>query len=362
MATPTSRFTRRTLLAAAAAAPAAVKGADAIKLPKKLRLGLIGFQGHPNLVVGPLNKFPDIEVVAMQDNSKEVLARQARNPRLAAARQYADYNEMLAKEELDLVSINNNNGERAAAVISAAKRKINVIAEKPLAINRADYITVRKTVEANKISLGLLLNMRYLPEYLAIRKVVSEGLVGDVGQIAGQKSYVAGRRDKWYRTKETYGSTMLWIGPHLVDLMRFGSGRDLVEVSANRAHIGFPDLEDMDNVSCALFKLDNGGAGTLRIDYFRTESAGSHEDSRLRIAGTKGIVEWQDSTGVTLMTQDLKPHKLPELPPEGSVFHDYIEGTYLGKPRSLTIEDIWRVNDIVITAHEAADAGKILRT
>ena len=61
--------------------------------------------------------------------------KQSRN--FASAKQYTDWREMLDSEKLDVVSITNNNGERAGAIVEAAKRKINVVAEKPLAIDKA---------------------------------------------------------------------------------------------------------------------------------------------------------------------------------------------------------------------------------
>ena len=42
----------------------------------------------------------DVEVVAICDANPQVLARQAKNPRLASARQYPGYREMLARADL----------------------------------------------------------------------------------------------------------------------------------------------------------------------------------------------------------------------------------------------------------------------
>ena len=60
----------------------------------------------------------------------------------------------------------------------------------------------------------------------------------------------------------------------------------------------------METATASVLQLDNGGLATLRVDYFRPETAPTHGDDRLRLAGTKGIVEYQASTGVTLMTAD----------------------------------------------------------
>ena len=357
----THRFTRRSVLWTAAAAPLAAQSLSPIRLPRTLRLAIIGFDGHPGEITGPLPRLPDIEVVAICSADPNVLARQARNPRLAGARRYTDYIEMLNREQLDLVAVCNNNGERAGAIIASAKRGLNVIAEKPLAINRADFKAVRQAVEQNKVALGMLLPMRFDPPYLALKNAVDAGLIGEVAQISAQKSYKAGERPAWFLNRATYGSTMLWIGIHMVDLMRFTSGREFTQAAGFASRVGYPELRYMENVTATVFQLDNGGAGSLRMDYFRPATAPTHGDDRLRLAGLKGVVEYQAATGVTLMNAERKPVTLP-LPPEGpSVFIDYLESTYKGEKPALPVADIWRVNEIVLGANEAMETGAVVR-
>jgi hypothetical protein len=117
----------------------------------------------------------------------------------------------------------------------------------------------------------------------------------------------------------------------------------------------------METVSASVFQLDNGGLATLRMDYFRPETASSHGDDRLRLAGTTGVAEYMAATGVTLVTASEKPRVLTELPAKQSVFVDYLEAAYNGKAPTLTLEEIWRVNEITLAAHEAAESGKIIR-
>jgi hypothetical protein len=148
----------------------------------------------------------------------------------------------------------------------------------------------------------------------------------------------------------------------MIDQMRWTSGRDLVEVAGFQSRVGFPELRDMENVTGSVFRLDNGGTATLRMDYFRPETASSHGDDRLRLAGTRGVLEYMGATGVTLMTPSAPPAKIIELPPPGSVFRDYLLATYKGAAPSITEDDIWRINEITIAAHQAAETGRVLRT
>jgi predicted dehydrogenase len=203
--------------------------------------------------------------------------------------------------------------------------------------------------------------MRYSPEYAALKRIVDSGAIGEVVQISAQKSYKAAGSPPWRRQRSTYGSTILWIGIHMIDLMRWSSGREMVDATAWQTRVGMPELKDQENVSASVFRLDNGGFAILRMDYLRPQSAPTHGDDRLRLAGTKGVAEYMAATGVTLVTAGEKPRTLTDLPPAGDLFVDYLQATYNGKAPTISLPDIWKVNEITLAAHEAAERGQTVR-
>jgi predicted dehydrogenase len=352
---------RAWLGAGAATALSAQRAAEVVRLPRKVRVGLLGLVGHPGEILNPLPRLPDVEVVAIADPDAKAGAGLSRNPRLSGARRYTDYRQMLDREKLDVVGVCNPNGERAAAILACLERKLHVVAEKPLAIEMDDLKRIKQAVARQGVRLSMLLPMRFSPPYLALKQAVDSGAVGEVAQIGAQKSYKLGERASWYNRRSTYGGTIPWIGIHMVDLMRWSSGREFTEVLSFQTHIAFPELGEMENVTASLFRLDNGGVGTLRMDYLRPEGAPTHGDDRLRLAGTKGVVEYQAATGVTLLTGKEKPQVIQNLPAGQSLFVDFLESVYNGKPAALTLEDIFRVNEIVLVAREAADRHRILK-
>jgi len=345
-------LSRRTFLAGAAALQAPVA---AVRLPRKVRLGLVGTDGHPEEILGPLNRLPDVELVAAAQVDLAVLGR------AAPKRIYSDYRRMLDSEQLDIVAVCNNNGVRAAAVIACAERKLNTIAEKPFAIELDELAKVKRVVTGSGIRISTLLPMRFSGPYLAMKQVVDSGEIGEVAQIAAQKSYKAGTRPEWYKHRSTYGGTIAWIGIHMIDLMRWTSGREFTEAYSTQARLGFPELGEMETVTATLFKLDNGGAATLRMDYFRPDNAPSHGDDRLRLAGPKGVVEYQASTGVTVLSTGEKPRTITSLPRSRSVFIDFLESVYLGAKPGITPDEIWRVNEITLMARDSAEQQRIVK-
>ena len=351
-------YTRRNLLLGTAMAQLAA--AQPLRLPKKIKVGFIWLVGHTAEVVRPLPQLPDVEVTAIFDPSPQVRAQFVKRPPFEKVRQYTDYREMLAKEEFDIVAVCNSNGERAEAVRACVEKKVHVIAEKPLAIERDDFNRTWKAIVASDRKFSMLLPMRFDPEYLALHRAVENGDVGEVAQISSQKSYQAGSRAEWMRNRKTYGGTIPWIGIHMVDLMRWASGREFIEAMSFQGHIGFPDIGAMENTTASVFRLDNGGVATLHMDYLRPAPAGSHGDDRLRLAGTKGIVEYQGATGVTLSTEKKAPHQLKDLPPARHLFVEFLESIYHGKAEPVTMQEILRANEITLAAQEAAVERRVV--
>ena len=329
---------RRSFLAAAPLAAAT----DSLKLGRKVRVVIIGTEGHTSEVTEPAKRLPEIEIVARLPGGQ-------------------DYRPVLDREKPDVVAVCNDNGARAAAILACAERGLHYIAEKPLAISRADLQRVRTAVEKSKVRHTIMLPMRYLPHYQALRQIVASGELGQIAQIGGQKSYKAGADSQWKNKASSYGGTIPWVGIHMLDLMRWTSGREFVETAAFQSLVGMPELGDRENTAAALFRLDNGGVATLRMDYLRPAASPTHEDDRLRLAGTKGVAEWQAGTGVTVVTNDAKPRRVENLPVRGSLFEDFLRALYLGGPDPIAVGDIWRVNEICLVARESAEKGRMLK-
>ena len=354
---PTWNISRRTLLAAAASA--SLSAAEPVKLPTKVRVALWGLDGHPTEISKPLDRFPDVEIVGIQDPDAEAIERFKRGKRWASARSYSDPRRMLDVEKPDLVAVCNSNGDRAAGILECAARKLPLIAEKPLATRREDLERVKQAIARSGVKVGMLLPMRLEAHFLALRQIVASGAIGEVIQISAQKSYKLGARPAWMLNPRTYGSTIIWIGVHMIDLMRWTSGRELTSACSFMGVAGGAP-GTMENSTATSFRLDNHGTATLHMDYCRPQTAPTHGDDRLRLAGTRGVAEYMLATGVTVVTEKEKPTRLEKLPEEGSIFAEFLEHVYLGKPTGLPLSDIYKVSEATLSAHEAAVSGKLV--
>jgi predicted dehydrogenase len=352
-----SSLSRRTVLSAPPLLLLRQDEQARLSLGRKVKLALIGLEGHPSEILDPLPLVDGLTLAAVSHPADGRARQWAAGGGRRGVQAYTDWRRMLDAEKPDAVAICNENGPRAEATIECLTRSLPVISEKPLALRQADLDRIRSLVQARKVHLSCLLKMRTDPWYLAIRELVRSGALGEVVQVAAQKSYKYEGQDDWKKRRDTFGATIPWIGIDLIDLMRFAGGREFSSVAALHTHIGLPELGTMENSAACLFRLDNGGMADLRLDYLRTSGAPTHGDDRLRVAGTLGIAEYQAATGVTLQIKGEKPRAVEQLPPRRWILFDFLSAAFLGREPETPVSEVLRSNQVALGAWRAAETG-----
>lgn len=342
-------MTRREFLFASLATVSVYSGA----LPAEIRAAIIGLEGHYSDLTGAAKALPNLRITAVSDPRPTAKT-------VGAARRYSDYRKLLAEEKLDVVCVCGDNASRARILQDCAAKKLPIISEKPLGLTFDELSAVKRAVEKNKVPLTMLLQMRGSPPYAAMREIVQRGEIGEVVSMDAQKSYQLGERPEWMKSRKTFGGTIPYIGIHMIDLMRWVSGRDFVEGAAFQSSIATPGIGEMEN-NCALaFKLDNQGTASLRMDYLRPAAAPSHGDDRLRVVGAKGIVEYRAGDGLTLVTATKGPQRIETFPKTDSISASFIKSLHGQGASLITREEIFRVSEIVLKMREAAERKRIV--
>lgn len=363
-------ISRRGLIAGATAGAAAVavggvSTADAeqpaVKAAgKELRVAQIGVQGHFGDVVSGIPKLANCRLVAAARSWSEENMDRLRRSRVCTEQTpiYDDYVKMLDEIKPDMVAVFAPFARNGKVNVQAAKRGCHVFSEKPIAVSMADLDALRAARDKMKIHVTAMLPMRSFSVFAAAHDAVKRGLIGEPVLVSAQKSYKWGARRQWYyKERETYGGTIPWVAIHAIDFIRYVSGLEFARVTAHQAvksDRGYPGCEDC---GALLFEMTNGGQGTLTFDYFRPNKAASHGDDRLRVVGTKGIVELRqtDKEFCELVTNDAAPKQLPLPDSRKNVFVDFVDSIREGKPHMLSPEDPFRAAEVAIKARQSAD-------
>jgi predicted dehydrogenase len=322
-----------------------------------MKLGLIGLKGHQSVVLEGARQLGNVELVAISDDSKADLEKFKKREALAKnAELYTDWKHLLDHAMLDVCCVCDENHLRAEQLIALARHNVHIVTEKPLATTLEDLDRIKNALARSKSKLTMLLTMRHEAKYATLRRLVREGAIGEVCQASAQKSYQLHSRPDWFKERRRLGGTIPYIGIHALDLIAWTTGLDFTHVAAFHGRMGkIEEMKETENQASLLLRMANGASATARLDYLRPETAPSHGDDRLRLAGTEGVLEVRyPDNGVHLVTGKQKPAVIaPDKVP--NLFVAFAEALQKGESPPIPADDCVYITEVVLKAREAAD-------
>jgi predicted dehydrogenase len=325
-----------------------------------MKLALIGLKGHFGAVLAGAKALGDVEVVAVSDdNPKQLDALIQREPLLRNARGYEDWRHLIEHTMMDVCCVADENGVRAEQLVPLIERGVHIVTEKPLTTTLDDLERVRTAFAKAKNHLTMLLELRHQPKNARVRELIQAGAIGEVCQVTTQKSYKWGTRAPWFGSRARLGGTIPFIGIHSLDVARWVTGLDFVRIAAFHGLIGRPDLGETEDHASVLAQLSNGASLTARIDYLRPGAAKTHSDDRLRVIGTKGVIEVNEGDeSVSLITGE-KKEGIPFGETE-NLFVEFVKFLRGGAAPRITSDDCFYSTEVVLRAREAADEKTVI--
>ncbi len=241
-------------------------------------------------------------------------------------------------------------------VVAALERDIPVVSDKPIA---ADWETLHR-IQALTQGTGRVLltefDFRARREFRAMRAAVADGQIGEVVLATAQKSYKFGQRPAWYADRALYGGTLLWVASHGIDAIRFVSGQALRCVAGRQGNVSRPDCGTMEDHVVSVFALEGGGTGVVHADFLQAAGAARHGNDRLRLAGTRGVLEVR-ADRCLLTTQDGPETDITESVPARPV-HQALLAALLGEDATLySTEASLETAGLLLQARDIADSA-----
>ena len=183
---------------------------------KTYRAAAIGHTGAGNFGHGlhtPYKDIENVEFIAVSDPNGE--GREKAAAEAGALRSYADYREMLEKEDLDIVSVCPRwTSDHVAMVTACLEAGCSVYSEKPMTSTLADGDIIVETAKAQGLKVAVAHQAVYLPATHAIKEMLDAGKIGTI-----QAIHASGKQDH-----RGGGEDMIVLGTHLFNMMRFFVG------------------------------------------------------------------------------------------------------------------------------------------
>lgn len=183
---------------------------------KIYRAAAIGHTGAGNYGHGlhtAYNNIDNVELIAVSDPDEA--GRKKAVEETGAVRSYADYHNMLEKEELDIVSVGPRwVTEHVDMVTACLEAGCNVYCEKPMTGSLEDGDKIVEAAKVNGRKVAVAHQAVYLPATHKIRELLRDGKIGTI-----QAIYASGKQDR-----RGGGEDMIVLGTHLFNMMRFYVG------------------------------------------------------------------------------------------------------------------------------------------
>ena len=271
---------------------ASVSGILGQKPKKNWRVGVIGHTGRGNFGHGldtVWNLLEETSIVAVADANPGGLAKAKQ--KLKTDRTYADYREMLAKERPEIVAVCPRHVDQRVPMVTAACEMgaKGIYVEKPFARSLEEADKIAEACFKAGAKLAIAHRNRYHPAMPVLKKLLKEGIVGDVLEMRGR-----GKEDR------RGGGEDLWVlGTHILDLYNYlagkpltcsaemrQEGRSVTKRDVNEGNEGLGPLAG-DEVH-ARWRMENGW--TACFDSVRNR--GSRQAGfGLQIIGNQGIID-----------------------------------------------------------------------
>ncbi len=108
------------------------------------------------------------------------------------------------------------------------------------------------------------------------------------------------------------------------------------------------------------FELAGEILASVSIDYLRPETAPTHGDDRLRVAGTGGVMEVRQGK-VFLIQESEDGEQEIETACERQVFSDFSDQVEGKQAALLSADDVFTVTEACLLAQQSADEGREIR-
>jgi len=282
---------------------------------KKIGVSIIGL-GWPGVEhLKGYRACDDCEVVALCDWDEHLLEKVAGEYSVAADRTYSDYREMIARDDVDAVSVCVPNYEHAELTLECLSAGKHVLCEKPPAMTADEARGMAEAAGREGRVLMYALVMRFTPETRFLKGLIDAGELGEI--YLAKAGYTRRRgiplgKDNWFVDRaRSGGGAMIDIGVHALDCVWYlmGTPRPVsVSGSAYRkfAHTLPAGVKyDVDDAAMALIKFANGASLFLEASWAWNLPPGTMK----LLAGTKGGAQldplkiYTESDGVVLDTE-----------------------------------------------------------
>ncbi|MDI9636000.1 Gfo/Idh/MocA family oxidoreductase [Geitlerinema splendidum] len=271
-----------------------------MNIDQELRVGVVGLGWAGETHLQGFLSLPNVRVVAVSDTRADHAEAIRAKYDLEAA--YTDYNELVARPDLDIVSVATPNYLHMPVSVAALQHGKHVLCEKPLALDSAEgQAMVDAAIAADRV-LEVSFNHRKRGDVEVLRQALEDDALG---RIYYAKAFWMRRRGipgmgGWFTTRRlSGGGPLIDLGVHVLDMALYLLGDpEVLSVSAqtyseigvqgigSRGDVFDPSRFDVEDLATAFIRLEGGI--TLLLEASWASNGENDDDFGVALYGTKG--------------------------------------------------------------------------
>jgi predicted dehydrogenase len=151
---------------------------------RSLRVAIAGLvHGHVSSFLAPALQRSDIQIVGIAEPDQQLARRYAEQFKLDPQLLYSDVETMLTKAQPQAVLVYTDTRDHRRIVEAAARHRIAVMMEKPLAVSLEDALAIQRAADSAKIPVLVNYETTWYPSNAAVYELVRSGALGEIRKV-----------------------------------------------------------------------------------------------------------------------------------------------------------------------------------
>lgn len=343
----------------------------------KIAVALIGYGGMGHWHKDILREFDDIFLYGIYDNDPKQMIGVAE----AGYRAYESFEEVLADDKVDVLTLAVPNDWHRPYAVQALKAGKNVVSEKPVTISSADLQAMIDAANESGKLFTVHQNRRWDEDFLTVKKIYDEGLLGDVFSVESRVHGSRGIPGDWRGQKEKGGGMMLDWGVHLLDQMLLLIPEKVKSVYAKMHHVtnyevddGFRMIMTFESGKTALVEVGTSNFINMPRWYVQGENGTALLQDFWSDAKIVNIESWDNRDAIPVKTaagltktmaprtdETIKESVLPHVDADIHDFYKNIAAVINGKAEQIVKHDqMMRVMKLMEAAFRSDESGQVV--
>ncbi len=251
----------------------------------RVKVGVIGSQFAADIHAEAFRLMPDeAEVVAVASPTPghaEKLAKKHDIPRV-----FTDYKQMLAEDDIEMVTIAAPNYLHARMTIDAANAGKHVVCEKPLCMTLEEADLMIETCKRKGVLLMYAEELFFAPKYVRAKQMADDGAFGKVYMVKQSEKHFGPHASWFWDVEQSGGGVFTDMGCHGIAFCYWFLDRPQIKsVYCQMAtHVHGNKTRGEDNSICIL-EFADGAVGVVENSWARRGGM----DDRIEVYGQGGV-------------------------------------------------------------------------